>query len=111
MQDAESASGVGPDQHQGIAVLGNAGQCLLHISRGMHRLAVHFGDHFTLLQAGVICRTAGSDLLNHGAVNVFAGLQLLPDVGRQVFQAKSPARLAMTGVGAKVVVVAFSHRL
>jgi hypothetical protein len=43
MQDTESTSGVGPDQHQGIAVLRNArnaGECLLHIGRRMHGLAV-----------------------------------------------------------------------
>jgi hypothetical protein len=87
MQDTESTSGVGPDQHQGIAVLRNAGECLLHIGRGMHGLAVYFRDHFTLLQAGVICRTTGSDLLDHGTVHVLAGLQLLPDVRRQVLEA------------------------
>ena len=110
MQDAECASGIGPDQHQGIAVLRNAGECFLHVSCGMHGLAVNFRDHVTLLQTGVICRAAGSDLLDHGTVHVVAGLQLLPDVRRQVLQAKAPARLTMAGIGALVVVVTFSHR-
>ena len=54
MQDAERASGVGPDQQDGVAVLRNAGECLLHIGSGMHGAAVDFRDHLTTLQAGVI---------------------------------------------------------
>ena len=84
MQDAEGASGIGPHQHQGIAVLRNAGERLLHIGGGMHRLAVDFRDHFAALQACIVCRTPGRDLFDHGSVNVIADLQLLTKVGSQI---------------------------
>src|SRR5580693_5822674 len=77
----------------------------------MHGLPVHFRDHFALLQTGVIGRTAGSDLLDHGAVNVVTGSQLLPEIRRQVSQPEAPARLAVTGVAALVIVPAFAHCL
>src|SRR5208282_3923890 len=62
-------------------------------------------------QASVISRTAGSNLFDHRAVDFIAGLQLLPQVRREITKAKSPAGLAMAGVGALVVVLALSHRL
>ena len=110
MQDAEGASGVGPDQHQGIAVLRNAGERLLHIGGGMHGVAVNFRDHLTR------CRPALSAGLPGVTCSITAPCTSSPacsccrSVRRQVRQAKAPARLTMAGVGALAVVVTFSHR-
>lgn len=107
MQDAERASAVGPDQHQRIAVLGNAGERFLHVGGGMHGVAVDFRDHLTTLQTGVICRTARRNLFDNGSVNVITDLQLLTKVGSEIGEAKTPARFTVISIGAFAVGLTF----
>ena len=74
-------------------------------------MAIDFRDHLTTLQTGIVCRAAGRDLFDNRTVNVFASLQLLPELRSQVGEANTPARLALAGVGTFASVLASCHRL
>ena len=84
MQHPEGVAPVGPDQQQGIAILGNAGERFLYIGCGMHRLTVHFRDHFALLKPG--------------GTLVYCTCSLEPEEGEQAISALLASDTAMRRV-------------
>src|SRR5580704_14094251 len=96
VQHTERVAAGGPNQDESILAFGNAGQCLLHIARGLDFVAIDLENDVSLLQSSVIGRTAGLDLLDHRTMNIVRSLKLIPHIGSQIRQADSPAHLALS---------------
>ena len=76
MKNAEGASAICPDQHQGVLSLGHARECLLYIRSALRRLTIHTHDDLTRLQPCIIRRATGLHTLNHRAVKVLGRLSI-----------------------------------
>ena len=110
MQYTERAATVRPDQQQCVLSLGNVAQGFAHVGRALHVFAIDLHDHISALQAGVVSRTAGLDLIDNRAVNFGRHLNLPTHIAVQVGQPDSPARLAVARVADFVVgLVASAH--
>src|SRR3984957_18301822 len=96
MQHAERVAAVGTNQDQSILTLRHFAQLLLNIGRGFDFVTVHFEDHITALQSGVVGRAARLHLLNQCSVNLAGRLNLLSQVGSEIAQPDAPAHLSLT---------------
>src|SRR5579863_1646170 len=95
MQDGKGAAAVVPHQEHHILVFGNVAELALHIRRALHGMAIHFLNHHSTRQAGVVCRASWFDVADNRSVNFIWNLQLLANVRRQAAQPKAPTGFAM----------------
>ena len=84
MNRAIAGIALGPHQQQKILAVGLVANLGGEITCRLRRLAIDFNDDVPRLQARIICRTCGTDLLHYNTMDILGHVELLPLLPIQV---------------------------